>query len=243
MSAEKERLLNEKTHDFDSLRLLTSVLRGEDGCMWDREQTHKTIRNDIIEETYEVVEAIDKDDTALLREELGDVLFQIIFHCQMETEAGNFTVDDVINDICNKMIYRHPHVFGDVDINNSAQILDNWEQLKKKEKSRATVREAMQSVPKELPTLMRARKIIKKAKKDGYAFPKDTELTDDISHLAGSLCSVSDDAERGALINLMLFKLLVLAGGEFDSEKNLSETVDAFIEKYPAGDVGEKNET
>ena len=161
----------------------------------------------------------------------------------METEAGNFTVDDVINDICNKMIYRHPHVFGDVDISNSAQILDNWEKLKKKEKSRATVREAMQSVPKELPTLMRARKIIKKAKKDGYTFPEDTELTADISHLAGSLCSVSDDAKRGKLINLMLFNLLVLAGGEFDSEKNLSETVDAFIEKYPDGDVGEGNET
>ena len=109
----KKQLVNEKNHDFNSLRMLTEVLRGKGGCPWDMEQTHESIRNDIIEETYEVVEVIDNYDPKLLREELGDVLFQVMFHSRIEEEAGRFSVDDVINEVCEKMISRHPHVFGD----------------------------------------------------------------------------------------------------------------------------------
>ena len=122
----KNKLKTENKHDFESLRTLVEILRSEDGCPWDREQTHTSIRNDLIEETYEVVEGIDKDDRELIREELGDVMFQVMFHSRIEEEQGVFSVDDVINDICAKMIFRHPHVFGDISVEGSAQVLDNW---------------------------------------------------------------------------------------------------------------------
>lgn len=227
----KNKLVSEKKHDFESLRELTAVLRSNEGCMWDREQTHESIRNDIIEETYEVVEAIDKGDLTLLREELGDVLFQVIFHCGMETERGNFTVDDVINDVCAKMIMRHPHVFGNVSVNSSGEILDNWEKIKKEEKSRKTARESMQSVPKQLPSLMRAQKIIKKAQKDGCQLGTNEEIKDKIISLTDSLATAGAD-KRQRIVAEMIWNSVILAGADADAERSLGELTDEFIENY-----------
>ncbi len=138
---EKKNLLKtEERHNMNSLLTLVEVLRSDEGCPWDREQNHKTIRNDLIEETYEVVEAIDKDDCGLLKEELGDVLFQVIFHAEIERENGSFTLEDIIGGIVDKMILRQPHVFGEVMVSGSGEVLVNWEQIKKKEKSSKTVR-------------------------------------------------------------------------------------------------------
>ncbi len=196
------------------------------------EQTHKTIRGDIIEETYEVIEAIDKEDTALLREELGDVLFQVLFHSRIEEERGTFTVNDVISDICDKMILRHPHVFGDVDVENSAEVLDNWEKIKKVEKSRTTVRENMEAVPRQFPSLMRARKIIKKARKDGYAFDAGEALAAKIHAIANTV-DMADQASREAAAGELVFLASVLAGDSADLEKDLGDKINAFIENYP----------
>lgn len=223
----KKQLINEKNHDFASLRMLTEVLRGKDGCPWDMEQTHESIRNDIIEETYEVVEAIDNSDSKLLREELGDVLFQVMFHSRIEEEAGRFSVDDVINEVCEKMISRHPHVFGDVKVSDSGEVLDNWETIKKAEKDRKTVKENMQSVPKQLPSLMRTRKIVKKAKKDGFDF---AVTEDDIISLAEKLKTAQGD-EREELITEIVFASVVLSDGA-DIEKHLGEKTDEFINDY-----------
>ncbi len=229
----KNKLKTEQTHDFTSLRELVEVLRSEGGCPWDREQTHRSIRADIIEETYEVVEAIDNDDPHLLQEELGDVMFQVMFHSRIEEEANRFTVDNVVNDICEKMILRHPHVFADTEVNGSAQVLDNWEKIKKEEKSRKTTKESMQAVPKQLPTLMRVQKIAKKARKGGHDFGSDTDLTKKLQTLTQSLVTATED-ERQTILNEIIFTSAILS--KTDTEKAVGDLTNAFIETYPEGE-------
>lgn len=229
MAELREKLKNEKTHDFESLRELTAVLRGEGGCPWDREQTHESIRNDLIEETYEVIEAIDNADPVLLREELGDVMFQVLFHSRIEEEKGSFSVDDVINDICAKMILRHPHVFGDITVDGSGEVLENWDKIKKLEKNRKTVSESMESVPKQLPALMRAQKIAKKAKKNGFNFGSATEQNELMKELAASLEGAEGEL-RQSLINEIIFTAAIMS--DMDAERGLSELTDRFIMNY-----------
>lgn len=231
ISEQKNKLKIEGKHDFNSLRTLVEILRSEEGCPWDREQTHSSIRNDLIEETYEVIEGIDKNDRTILREELGDVLFQIMFHSRIEEEAGVFDIDDVINDICAKMIFRHPHVFADVTVDGSSEVLDNWEKIKKKEKSRKDTKASMESVPKQYPALIRARKIAKKARKDGYNFGTDAELQEKITNLARSLVT-ADNENRERIIADIVFTSVILAGDGADIERDISGKVDEFIENY-----------
>ncbi len=232
----KIKLKNEERHDFASLRMLTEVLRGKGGCPWDAEQTHESIRNDLIEETYEVIEAIDNSDKTLLREELGDVLFQVMFHSRIEEEEGTFEIDDVIHDICEKMITRHPHVFSDVQVSGSGEVLENWETIKKAEKDRKTVKESMLSIPKQLPSLMRTRKIVKKAKKDSFSFDVNEN---DIISLTKKLADSSTE-EREDILTEIIFASVVLSDGA-DLEKKLGEKTDRFINDYK--DKGETNET
>ncbi len=165
-----EELLAKDSYDFDDLCDVVRVLRSDIGCPWDREQDHKSIRNDFIEETYEVIEAIDNDDKVLLREELGDVMLQVVFHACIEEEQGEFDIHGVSNDICKKLIHRHPHVFGDVSADTSEKVLANWDKIKNEEKSRNTVYSSMKSIPPMLPSLMRARKIGARAAKVGFDF-------------------------------------------------------------------------
>ena len=152
-------LLSKERYGFEDLVLVVEVLRGEGGCPWDREQTHKSIRKDFIEETYEVIEAIDTEDPVLLREELGDVMLQVTFHAQIEREEGRFDVSDVTNDICKKLIHRHPHVFGELKLDNSADVLKNRDKIKGVEKQRITLTDKLRSIPPMLPALMRAQKV------------------------------------------------------------------------------------
>ena len=159
----KEYLLSRERYTFEDLVILVEVLRSDVGCPWDREQDHKSIRNDIIEETYEVIEAIDTEDPVLLREELGDVLLQVAFHSQIEREQGRFELGDVANDVCVKLIHRHPHVFGNVEADTSEKVLANWEKIKSEEKERKTVTDKLRAIPPMLPALMRAEKVGKKA--------------------------------------------------------------------------------
>ena len=153
---------------ISDLRAITGLLRAPDGCPWDREQTHESIRGNFIEETYEVVEAIDTSDTELLEEELGDVLLQVVFHACIEEEKGGFDFEDVTDGICRKLILRHPHVFGDVNADTTEQVLSNWDKIKQRSKHQTTVTETLSSVAKSLPALMRAEKLIGRAAKAGY---------------------------------------------------------------------------
>ena len=228
----KNKLTTEEKHDFESLRQLVEVLRSEDGCPWDREQTHASIRTDLIEETYEAIEGIDKDDMVLLQEELGDVMFQVLFHSRIEEEKGGFTVDDVVNDICHKMIVRHPHVFGDVEVDGSAQVLKNWEAIKTVEKSRDTAKSKMEAVPKQYPSLIRAKKVAKKARAAGFDFGSGEELTAKLADLTASLAG-ADENGRQKILTEIIFTSVQLAGNDADVEKNLGDRVTEFIENYP----------
>lgn len=140
-------------------------LRSPGGCPWDIEQTHHSIRQNLIEETYEVIEAIDKEDTELLKEELGDVLLQVVFHSIIEEEQSSFNIDDVADGVCKKMIIRHPHVFSDVKADTTEQVLKNWDAIKMKTKSQNTQSEVLNGISRSLPSLMRSQKIQQKAAK------------------------------------------------------------------------------
>ena len=135
-------------YKFDDLVEIVKILRSPEGCPWDREQTHKSVRADFIEETYEVIEAIDTDDLDLLKEELGDVLLQVALHSEMESEKDTFNINDVCDGICKKLIIRQPHVFGNVNAETTDQVLKNWDAIKMQTKSQQTQTQAMESVSK-----------------------------------------------------------------------------------------------
>lgn len=157
-----------ENYNFNDLVEIVKILRAPDGCPWDREQTHKSIRSNFIEETYEAVEAIDTDDLDLLKEELGDVLLQVALHAEIESEQGTFDINDVCDGICKKLIIRHPHVFGDVNADTTEKVLKNWDAIKMKTKSQKTQTQAILSVSRALPSLMRSTKIQQKAAKVGF---------------------------------------------------------------------------
>jgi len=154
---------------FDELVNIISRLRAPDGCKWDREQTHTSLKQNFIEETYEALDAIDDNDMKHLQEELGDVLLQVVLHSQIAKEEGAFSIDDVADGISKKLIHRHPHVFGDVKVSSTQEILDNWEKLKKKEKPHR--KSVMDGISSSLPALFAAFKISKKAVKVGFEWP------------------------------------------------------------------------
>lgn len=155
-------------YDINDLLEIMRLLRAPGGCPWDAQQTHMSIRKNLIEETYEVIEAIDKDDKELMTEELGDLLMQVVFHAQMEQEAGNFDFGDVTDGVCKKLIERHPHVFGEVEVSGVGDVLNNWDAIKRRSKGQKKGSEPMLSIPRELPALMRATKIQQKAAAVGF---------------------------------------------------------------------------
>ncbi|MBE6964732.1 MAG: nucleoside triphosphate pyrophosphohydrolase [Ruminococcaceae bacterium] len=173
--------LRKEKYGFEDLVEITKILRSDEGCPWDREQDHKSIRMNFVEETYEACEAIDNDDPVLLLEELGDVLAQVVFHAELETEAGRFDISDVADGVCKKFIERHPHVFGDTQADTAAQVLKNWDDIKRREKKQKTHFSAMDSVARSLPSLMRAEKLQSKAKKAGLPQKSISELSEKIS--------------------------------------------------------------
>lgn len=162
----ENRLMNEGK--LERLIDIMKLLRSKEGCPWDREQTHESLKKYLIEETYEYLEVVDLDDKDRMCEELGDVLLQIVFHARIAEENGDFNIEDVINGVCEKMIHRHPHVFGDVSAETSSQVLKNWEEIKKREKGVKDQTSVLQDVPKNLPALMRSYKVQQKAAQVGF---------------------------------------------------------------------------
>lgn len=167
-------------YNLSDLLEIMELLRSENGCPWDKVQTHESIRTDLIEEAYEVCEGIDCNSPEMLREELGDLLLQIAFHSQIEKEQGNFTFDDVCNDICQKLVYRHPHVFGEVKVDGSDDVLKNWDALKKESKHQETYADTLESVPKTFPALLRGEKVCKRAARAGLPISDAKQWADKI---------------------------------------------------------------
>lgn len=188
-------IIKKDVYNINDLVKIMTILRSEKGCPWDREQNHESIRNNFIEETYEVVEAIDNNDSVLLREELGDVLLQVIFHSRLAEEEGKFNFEDVVNDICVKLIFRHPHIFGETKADTSEQVLKNWDTIKRNSKNQTTVSSELDSVAKSLPALLRAGKLIKKAKKAGIDVNVNDNIKNDVVYDIGArLFSVASEA-------------------------------------------------
>lgn len=215
---------------------IVEILRSENGCPWDREQDHRSIRRDFIEETYEVIEAINKEDTELLKEELGDVLLQVVFHSQIEREKNSFDLSAVADGICKKMIERHPHVFGEVSVETSDEVLDNWDAIKKRTKKQKSQTDSMLSIPREFPALMRADKVQKKAKKSGFdwddadsAFDKVNEELSELKE-AVKLGNQSDITEEFG--DLLFSAVNVSRFISVDSEEALTLATDKFIERF-----------
>ena len=235
--AEKKKALLDKAaegYGFEDLIDVVEVLRSEEGCPWDREQDHKSIRKDFIEETYEVIEAIDTDNPELLREELGDVLLQVVFHAQIEREKQVFTVEDVANDICVKLIHRHPHVFGDVKADTSEKVLSNWEKIKSDEKERRTITDKLRAIPPMLPALMRAEKVGKKA--SCFDFP-DAEsvmakVYEELEELREAMAANDSDNVAEELGDLLLTVTSLARKLGVESEVALGKATEKFIDRF-----------
>ena len=229
------RDLNNKKDIYDLIQVI-DVLRGEDGCPWDREQTHESIKKCVIEESYEVVDAIDKEDDQALIEELGDVLLQVVFHASIGKDDGYFNFNDIVEAICNKMIYRHPHVFKDSEVNNSEDVLLQWEELKKKEKNFDSVTEDLEAVAKALPALIRAEKIQKKASKVGFDWDKVDEAINKVKEELDEVIEVYNDENKVKIIeevgDLIFACVNVARFLDVNSEDALNVTSNKFIRRF-----------
>lgn len=159
------------SYNLDDYIALVAYLRSEKGCPWDRVQTHDSIRKNLLEEAYEVCEAIDEKDAEHLKEELGDLLLQVLFHSQIEKENGGFDIDDVADAACRKLVHRHPHVFGDAVADTAEKVLDTWDAVKRADRNQKNQSSAMAGISKALPSLVRGEKIQKRAAKLGFDWP------------------------------------------------------------------------
>ena len=194
-------------YGWEDLLTIMHLLRAPGGCPWDREQTHQSIRRNFLEETYEALDAIDRDDVPGMKEELGDVLLQVVFHAVMEDERGRFTPDDVVDGIAQKLVFRHAHVFGTAQASDSAQALEGWEAQKKLEKGYTSPADAVEAVPHTLPALWRAEKIVSRSVKAGFNWDS----------IAGALDKLDEESAE--------LRQAVDAGGAVDSPHGVREEI------------------
>lgn len=226
----------QKTYSFEEFMDIIRKLRSKDGCPWDREQTHESLKQSLIEECYEVIEAINNKDNENLCEELGDILLQVALHSAIAEEEGEFTINDVITQESNKMLRRHPHVFGDEVAETSQQVIENWEAIKDKEKKDLSLKEELHGIPKSLPANIRAEKVIKKAVKYGMSPESSKDLIEDISNSLDRLektLEIGDKSriydEYGSVLLKMIKLSLVL---QINAENSLTNATNTFINRH-----------
>ena len=235
---------NNRVYNVDNLLRIVKLLRGPDGCPWDKKQTHHSIRQNVIEEAYEVVDAIDNDDVDNLVEELGDLLFQVVFHAELGSEQGYFNFSDVITNLCKKMYFRHPHVFGDVKACNAEEALTSWENSKLKEKNLTTYTDNLKNVPKALSTLSRSYKIQKRAAEVGFDW---SDAQGAVLKIKEELLEFIDEYNNHNIENMeeefgdLLFALVNFARFEkINPDIALNKTINKFISRF---EYIEKNST
>lgn len=233
--SEKER------YGYDDLLEIIQLLRSPEGCPWDQVQTHQSIRRGLLEEAYEAAEGIDRDDPALLREELGDLLMLVVFHSDIERERGRFTMEDVVDGVAKKMIFRHPHVFGTAAPEKDADsVLQSWDAIKRREKQQRSTAQAMDSVARSLPALWRAEKIQGKAAADGFDWPDIQGALDKLHEETGELQQAvreqSNVAEELGDVLFAAVKVARFAG--VDPEEALHAACEKFIHRFSAVEQG-----
>ena len=223
-------------YTYQDLLDIIALLRSPDGCPWDKVQTHQSIRRGLLEEAYEAAEGIDRNDAGLLCEELGDLLMQVVFHADIEKDAGRFTMDNVCDGVVKKLLYRHPHVFGDAHEDTPEGVLVSWDALKRAEKGQRSTADAMDSVARSLPGLWRAEKIQKKAAADGFDFADIRGAMDKLHEEFGELdMAVRDSTNIAEEIGDVLFAAVKVARfANIDPEIAISATCEKFIRRYRA---------
>ena len=198
----------DEKYSLEELYHIIELLRSPEGCPWDRVQTHETLIKPMIEEAYEAVDAIKKNSTEKLCEELGDVLLQVIFHSILAKEEGKFEFEDVTDRCARKMLFRHTHVFGNVEVDNASEALDNWESRKLTEMGFSSLKQDLEDIPSVFPALMRAQKVAKKIRKAGKSenIPSGEEFEnateEEIGELLYALCQVADKSDVDAEVAL-----------------------------------------
>ena len=221
----------DKKYTFEDLLNIVEKLRSPGGCPWDMEQTHESIKHNVIEEGYELIEAIDEHSPDKMADESGDVLLQVVFHAQMAKEAGEYTISDCINKVCEKLIHRHPHVFGDEKLSTSEEVLEKWNEIKREDRGQNTIKKELEGVSKGLPALMRAEKVQKKAVKSGFVFQSPAMMADNISSMLKILDGTADTDIAEKYIGKMLFELVSAAKKKgVDPELALTKYTNSFIE-------------
>ena len=227
-------------YGYEDLLEIIRLLRSEDGCPWDKAQTHQSIRRGLLEEAYEAAEAIDNDDPVLLKEELGDVLMQVVFHADIESDAGRFTIDDVCDGVVKKLLFRHPHVFGSECEDSPESVPVSWDKLKRKEKGQKTVSDSMDSVARSLPGLWRAEKLQSKAASAGFEWPDVQGALDKLEEEVGELRrAVEEGGDVPEELGDVLFAAVKV--GRFcacDPEDAVNGTCEKFIRRFRAVENG-----
>ena len=225
---------SKEKYDINDYRKIMEMLRGEGGCPWDAAQTHESIRRNMLEEAYEAVAAIDSDDMENLCEELGDIQMQVLFHARMEEEKGGFNFDDVCDAACRKLLFRHPHVFGDAAAADAEEALASWDSMKRQEKGQKTTSKAMSDVAETLPALWRAEKIQKKAAKVGFDWPDFHGARDKICEELKELDEAIETGEgvEGELGDLLAACVNLARFLGVDPEQALHGSCDRFVSRF-----------
>ena len=223
---------------MDEVLAIMRTLRSPRGCPWDREQTHATLKQHLIEESYEALDAIDQGDAPHLMEELGDVLLQVVFHAQIAAESGAFTFDDVARTLSAKLIRRHPHVFGDTRVAGAQEVLKNWESIKRRERGAGAPRSVVAGIPRHLPALLKAEQVQRKVARVGFDWktvaPVAAKIEEELAEVRAALAAGQPDRVREEIGDL-LFSVVNL--GRFlghSAEEALDRTVQKFVRRFAA---------
>ncbi len=236
MNTAKSQFKFKDNYNFQDLVDIMKILREPGGCPWDAEQTHESIRRNFIEETYEVIEAIDTNNPELLCEELGDALMQVVFHAQISQEEGTFDINAVCDGVCKKLIIRHPHVFSDVVAETSDKVLENWDAIKMQTKEQTTQAEVLDSVSHSLPALIRAHKVQHKARKFGFDWDDVSgalqKLSEEIDELRNAIENGSEEEKFEEFGDVLFSAVNVSRFIDVEPEHALSSSCDKFISRF-----------
>ncbi len=232
-----ENLKNKTRYSFYDLVDIMDILRSGDGCPWDREQTHESLEKCLLEEAYEVIDAIEKNNMEMLIDELGDVLLQVVFHARIAKENGVFGVDDITAKVCRKLISRHTHIFGGAYAKTAKDVIKNWEEVKREEKNHKTYTDELKDIPKSLPALARSYKVQKKAANIGFDWDKPSGALEKVIEEAKELLQVFDnggdkkriDEEAGDILFSLVNLLRMM---DIEPETALIKTTDKFIKRF-----------
>ena len=228
--------MSETLNSLSKLIKITDTLMGEDGCPWDKVQTRESLKPYLVEETYEVLEALDTNDPEKIKDELGDLLYQILFHSKISSLKGEFNFRDVINNLSEKMVRRHPHVFKEGELNTPDQVVKQWEEIKRNEKNQANQKSILDNIPKNLPSLLRAQKLQKKAAKEGFDWDQISDVFDkldeEIAEFKEAVLKKKSADIQNEIGDIIFVITNIAKCYKIDAEEALRSTNNKFIKRF-----------